>query len=153
MKRIITTISAILCFASTANAQMVRAQDPETVAAALRGMGYKAKLAKDDTGSPYIESASGGSNFSVFFFECTKGVDCKTIQFFTGYSDRKPTLTKINDWNADKRFARAYLTQEGLPRLEMDLDLDYGGVSSKLFEDNIEFWVALMSLYETHIAG
>jgi hypothetical protein len=33
----------------------------------------------------------------------------------------------------------------------MDVDLDDGGVSTKLFEDNLEFWVAVMAAFEKHI--
>jgi hypothetical protein len=33
----------------------------------------------------------------------------------------------------------------------MDVDLDDGGISSKLFEDNLEFWVLLMAQFEKHI--
>lgn len=138
---------------SGAHAQNVSATSPQGVVAALQNAGYKATLSKDSTGDPLISSSSGGSNFSVFFFGCTKNVDCRTIQFFAGYSDRKPTLSMMNDWNSKKRFARAYVADSGNARIEMDLDLDDGGMSAKLFEDNLEFWVAVMGAFEKHIGG
>ncbi len=153
MRSLIAAFAATLLFAGTANAQMVRAQDPSSVASALRNMGYKAEMTKDDSGDPLIKSSSGGSTFAIFFFGCTKNVDCRTIQFFAGYTDKKPTLSVINDWNANKRFGRAYISSSGSARVEMDVDLDDGGVSPKLFEDNVEFWVLLMSQFEKHIAG
>ncbi len=133
---------------------MVRAQDPSSVVRALQGAGYKAEVTKDDTGDPLIRSTSSGSNFAIFFFGCTKNVDCTTIQFFAGYDrDKSPTLSQMNDWNSRKRFARAYISDKGAARIEMDVDIDDGGISTKLFEDNLEFWVLLMSQFEKHIDG
>ncbi len=153
MRTFIAAIAATLLFAGTAQAQMVRAQDPESVASALRGMGYKAEMTKDDSGDPLIKSSSSGSTFAIFFFGCTKNTDCRTIQFFAGYTDKKPSLERINEWNSNKRFGRAYTSKTGAARVEMDVDLDDGGLSTKLFEDNVEFWVLLMSQFEKHIAG
>lgn len=153
MRILLSALAATFLFAGTANAQMVRAQDPGSVARALQGMGYKAEMTKDDSGDPLIKSSSGGSNFAIFFFGCTKNTDCRTVQFFAGYTDRKPTLARINEWNMNKRFGRAYVSSSGSARVEMDVDLDDGGVSPKLFEDNVEFWVLLMGQFEKHIAG
>ena len=33
----------------------------------------------------------------------------------------------------------------------MEVDLDDGGVSTTLFEDNLEFWVVVMAAFEKHI--
>jgi len=144
--------AALFAFSGTAHAQMVRAQDPGSIVRALQGAGYKAALTKDDSGDPMIKSSSSGSNFAIFFFGCTKNVDCRTIQFFAGYPDRSPTLSQMNDWNSKKRFARAYISDKGAARIEMDVDIDDGGISTKLFEDNLEFWVLLMSEFEKNLS-
>jgi hypothetical protein len=39
----------------------------------------------------------------------------------------------------------------GSSRVEMDVDLDDGGMSYGLFEDNLQFWVATMAAFEKHI--
>ncbi len=142
-----------LALGGTAQAEAISATNPQAIVAAMQNAGYKATLSKDSTGDPLISSSSGGSNFSIFFFGCTKNTDCRTIQFFAGYSDRKPTLSMMNDWNSKKRFARAYVADSGNARIEMDLDLDDGGISTKLFEDNLEFWVAVMGAFEKHIGS
>ena len=153
LRKIAATAAAALMFTGTAHAQMVRAQDPQSVVSALQGAGYKATLTKDDTGDPLIRSSSSGSNFAIFFFGCTKNVDCRTLQFFAGYSDKKPSLSMINDWNAKKRFGRAYISDSGAARIEMDVDVDDGGISKLLFEDNLEFWVLIMGQFEKHISA
>ena len=57
----------------------------------------------------------------------------------------------MNQWNAENRFGRGYLTDEGSARIEMDVDLDDGGLSRELFIDNLEFWVLVMSRFEDYI--
>ena len=152
-RKAILVTAATFAFAGAAQAQMVTAQNPQSIVNALQNAGYKAELSKDGTGDPLIKSSSGGSSFAVFFFGCTKNVDCATIQFFAGYTDKKVTLSQMNDWNSKKRFGRAYVADSGAARIEMDVDLDDGGVSAKLFEDNVEFWVVTMSAFEKHIGA
>ena len=153
IRNIIIAFAATFSFAGKAQAQMVTAKNPQSVVSALQNAGYKAELTKDGTGDPLIRSSSGGSSFAVFFFGCTKNIDCATIQFFAGYTDKKPTISLMNDWNSKKRFGRAYVTDTGAARIEMDVDLDDGGLSAKLFEDNVEFWVVTMSAFEKHIGA
>ncbi len=154
MRKFAVAAAALFCFSGAAHAQMVRAQDPSSVSRALQSAGYKAEMTKDDSGDPLIRSTSSGSNFAIFFFGCTKNVDCRTIQFFAGYDrDKSPSLSQMNDWNSRKRFGRAYISDKGAARIEMDVDLDDGGISTKLFEDNLEFWVLLMAQVEKHIDG
>jgi Putative bacterial sensory transduction regulator len=153
IRNTIIALAATFAFAGTAQAQMVTAKNPQSIVSALQNAGYKAELTKDGTGDPLIRSSSSGSSFAIFFFGCTKNVDCATIQFFAGYTDKKATLSQMNDWNSKKRFGRAYLADSGAARIEMDVDLDDGGLSAKLFEDNVEFWVVTMSAFEKHIGA
>lgn len=141
-------------FAGTAQAQTVTATNPASIVKVLQDNGYRAELSKDPTGDPMIKSASSGSNFTVLFYGCTDGRDCATVQFFAGYTDAaNNSATAMNEWNAKNRFGRAYVTDKGAARLEMDLDLDDGGMSTALFEDNIEFWVTIMANFEEYIVG
>lgn len=131
---------------------LVSAGNPASVSNALQAAGYRAVVSKDNDGDPMIESASNGSSFTIFFLGCTRNTDCRTLQFYSGYRDPKnASLDAMNQWNATHRFARGYVTQNGSARVEMDLDLDDGGMSPALFEDNLEFWVALMSSFEKYV--
>ena len=148
---IVAALSA-LALSGTAHAQMVRAQDPKSVTTALQNAGYKAELTKDPTGDPLVKSSSSGSSYEIYFYNCTKNVDCRTIQFSSAYSrDKTPTADDMNDWNNKNRFTRAYVTPKGIARIEMDVDLDDGGMSKLLFEDNLEYWVVLMAGFEKHL--
>ena len=140
--------------AGDADPPMVTATNPEGIAALLQSEGYAAKIEKTADGEPVIRSKSSGSNFAVYFYNCKDGKDCATVQFSAGYdtsTDKQPSLAKINEWNRDKRFGNAYLDEENDPIIEMDVDLDDGGMSRALFVDNFEFWTSVMAEFEKHI--
>ena len=140
--------------AQAAAAQNVTAADPSSVAAALQGAGYRAELTKDDDGDPLIKSSSSGTDFLILFYACTRNVDCRTVQFYAGYSDPKnASLASLNQWNGAHRFGRAYLTDKGSARIEMDVDLDAGGMSRALFSDNVTVWTQVMARFESFIYG
>ncbi len=152
MRTTMTMLGAgLLAAATPAAGQMVTAKDPQSVITVMQEAGFQAKLEKTEAGDPMIRSASSGSRFTVFFYNCTKGADCATVQFFTGYQKKGLKLERINEWNRDQRFGRAYIDKEGEPVVEMDVDLDDGGVSTALFTDNLEFWTSIMSDFEKHI--
>jgi hypothetical protein len=133
----------IVFFLSTsAEAQMVTAQNPSSVVSAVQSAGYKALLKRDSDGTPSISSSASGMKFVIFFFGCKEGENCKTIQFFSGITEaNNASLKKMNEWNAGHRFTRAYLAEDGTTaRIEMDLNLDKGGISSSLFSDNLALW-------------
>jgi len=131
----------------------VQAQDPASVVSAMQEAGYRAQLTTDDVGDPLIRSSSGGTDFLVLFYNCTDNTDCRTIQFYVGFSEpNSATIQSMNTWNKDNRFGRAYY-DDGIARLEMDLDLDDGGVSRALFEDNLEYWALVMSKFEDYVSS
>ncbi|MEA3050388.1 MAG: hypothetical protein QOG84_2224 [Sphingomonadales bacterium] len=138
--------------AAAAASYLVHAQDPSTVVRALVGGGYSAKLGVDKVGDPMVTSAVGGTSFQIFFYNCTNHTGCATVQFHSGYDlNTSPGLETINEWNRSERFGRAYLDKENDPILEMDVDLDDGGLSPLLFIDNIEFWGTILGKFEQHI--
>ncbi|HYW15664.1 MAG TPA: YbjN domain-containing protein [Allosphingosinicella sp.] len=139
-------------WALPAEAQMVKAQDPGTVVKALQEAGYSAKLGKDKLGDPMITSGASGTPFQIYFYNCTDNRNCATVQFNSGYDLKEPvSLERINEWNRNQRFGRAFLDKENDPILQMDLDLDDGGISRLLFVDNIEFWTSVLGRFEQHI--
>lgn len=144
--------TAFAMLPGAANAQLISAADPIAVAKVLQDKGYRAELTKDSEGDPLIKSSAEGANFLLLFFNCTGGKQCATVQFYAGF-DREGSfsLDKLNEWNRTKRFGRAYRDNEGDPVIEMDVDMDDGGMSKALFEDNIEFWTSLLSSFQTFI--
>jgi hypothetical protein len=139
-------------WALPAQAELVRAQDPGSLVRALQQGGYSAMLGVDKVGDPMITSGASGRSFQIFFYNCTDHRECATVTFHSGYDmQASPGLERMNEWNRGKRFGRAYLDKEDDPILEMDVDLDDGGLSPLLFIDNIEFWASVLSDFEKHI--
>jgi hypothetical protein len=134
-----------------AAAQNVDATRPETIVVALREAGYRAVLDKDNSGDPMVKSGAAGVDFSVYFYNCTANKACKTVQFHAGFVKKGVTLDTINTWNATHRFARAYLDDEKDPRIEMDVDLDHGGLPTKLFQANLATWDSLVGEFQKTI--
>ena len=133
-------------------AQMVRAQDPSTLVRALQKEGFAAKLGTDKVGDPMITSGVSGTTFQIYFYNCTEHKNCATVQFNSGYDLKdRVSLERINEWNRSQRFGRAFLDKENDPILQMDVDLDDGGMSSALFIDNVEFWASVLGGFEKHI--
>ena len=148
----IAVAAALAAWALPAEAQMVRAQDPGSLVKALQQGGYAARLGTDKVGDPMITSGVSGTNFQIFFYNCTDHKACATVQFHSGYDLKQSIgLERINAWNSTQRFGRAYLDKEEDPILEMDVDLDDGGVSQLLFIDNVEFWASVLGKFEQHI--
>lgn len=151
---LLLTLAANLLISQAAHAQLITAKDPSSIVRVLQNKGYRAELTKDETGDPMIRSASSGTDFLVMFYNCKENRNCATVQFYSGFSEFKNgSVAAINEWNAKNRFGRAYVSDKGTARLEMDLDLDDGGMSLALFEDNIEFWVAILANFEKHLSG
>lgn len=73
----------------------------------------------------------------------------KNLQFYAGFK-KKVTLSRINEWNASKRYTRAYADKEGDPVLEADIDLE-GGVTYGAITEFFKTWVTSVKLFTQHI--
>jgi Putative bacterial sensory transduction regulator len=147
--------AAAVAVSAPAHAELVTPKSPEVIAGLIRSMGMPAKVVSKPGENPYIESKYSGLVYLVFFMTCDdSNKNCKTIQYYMGYSDAKETsLEKINDWNRDHRFARAYRDNEGDPVLEMDIDLDFAGLPRENVIESLRTWQSLMDQYQKHLFG
>jgi Putative bacterial sensory transduction regulator len=134
---------AVPLAATPAQARNVVA-DTAQIAALLKALGRTAEVS-EVSGKPYIKSKTAGDfTFLMFFAGCTSGSSgCKTIQLYAGFTpNRKPTQQQINDHARNNRWGRTYIDGDGDPVIEMDIDLEQGGMSEELFKDNIAYWDA-----------
>lgn len=146
MKRFATmALAAAACLGHTPLAAENVTADVERIATILQSEGYKAKRAGEPA-KPYLETAMGGYNTSIYFFGCNdRGKACKAVQFYAGFDPKNsPSLQAMNDFSAQNRFGRVYLDDDGDPIIEMDVDLEAGGMSEALFLDNIAYWNAIL---------
>ena len=141
--------SVLFCTASVAE---VTAKNAYTILEAVHEYGYTATMEKDNDGDPKIVGRVSSTKFNVYFYGCKENTNCKSLIFKAGYnlSDGLPA-SKINEWNRNKRFSRAYIDEEGDPFLEMDVNLDYDGVGTKNFQDTLDWWRVSVESFEEFI--
>ncbi len=108
----------------------------------LQQAGYRA-VVEQGSQAPFIKSAVSGINFSIFFYGLQADTGkASSLRFFAGWrvgTDREGSLQKTNDWNARRRYAKAYVDEENDICLDMDL-VTSKGVSRAQVADVIEVW-------------
>lgn len=134
----ISAACLVSCLSFSALANNVAATDPAVLANIISGYG-SANLTTNASGNPRIESRIDGIRFNVIFYGCTENTNCGSVQFTSSWKKPGLSLEKINSWNRDKRFGKAYLDNEGDPVIEMDVNLRHG-VSHNNFDDTVDFW-------------
>ncbi len=141
-------LSAALFVTAAPVAAQTMTADPAAVTAALKARGMPVEQEKDNDGNPVLQTQfDEGTKFTIYFYGCTNGLKCDSLQFHTLYSDSKATVTTLNQFNLDRRFGRAAFEASGDAGLRMDFNLAAGGMPKALFLDNIELWNELMTVF------
>lgn len=115
----------------TAQNAVVTNMSSQDVEGLLRGMGIEYKVMKEGMYNFRLE----GYNVVLF----NKGTN---MQFWAGFK-KKADLQKVNEWNKNKRFSRAYIDGDGDPVVEWDVDFD-GGVQKANVENAITTFRAVV---------
>lgn len=146
-------LGAALAFSATpAHAELVNAKNPATIKAIVESQGWPATLVTKAGDDPYIESTRNGLKFLILFMNCDDNKNCKTLQYYMGFNDAKNvSFERLNEWNKEKRFARAYRDDEGDPVLEMDVDVDFAGIPRENIGETFNTWASLMDSYREFI--
>lgn len=144
-------LALALADAPAAPAQTLDASSPWKLGEVMKAAGYRATLESDNAGNPVIRSGTGGVNFSIYFYGCRDGQNCRSIQFSSGFKLREPVEPALmNDWNGRKRFARGWADADGNTFLRLDMNL-VGGVTEKNFADTLDLWSILLGDFVKHI--
>ncbi|WP_411342162.1 YbjN domain-containing protein [Sphingopyxis sp. J-6] len=144
-------LSAALFAAVPAGAQTILA-DPASITAALKGRSMPVTQEKDDENNPVLQTQFGdGAKFTIYFYGCTDGLKCSSLQFHTLYSGSNATVDKMNQFNLDRRYGRGVIESNGDAGLRMDFNFAAGGMSKALFLDNVDLWDELMSVFSESI--
>ena len=151
MRLLPLALAATLAPIAVSAQSLVEAGDPDRLVELLHEGGYVAERTTDGVGDPMIDVTLPGTSFEVYFYDCTDGSDCLTLQLSSGYDlPDGMSLERANEWNRDKRYATVYLDEEDDPFLQMDLNIDYG-VTDKNFIDNVKMYVRLVGKFEDYI--
>ncbi|WHU03691.1 MULTISPECIES: YbjN domain-containing protein [unclassified Sphingomonas] len=119
---------------------LVCANAPQTVLAAMEKAGFKPKMSADRDGDPMIEG-QGVFRFNVFFYGCDKQhVNCDSLRFealFAKAPENTPAFA--NKWNAGKRFLQASVHADGQLGFAYDVAM-VGGLNQRNFSDVLAWW-------------
>jgi hypothetical protein len=111
---------------------------PAEIASIISDCGYKVQIDQLESGRKVIRSATSGWNFLIYMYGPNDEPEkIYTIQFTLAIV-RKPTLQEINKWNAEKRFLKAYIDNDGDLWLEWDVVLKY--VAPLYLKECIEYF-------------
>ncbi|WP_421759793.1 YbjN domain-containing protein [Devosia sp.] len=143
-------LSLYLALVSAASAQSILdASNVNEIVTIAKSYG-PADLVTRDSGDPRISGTIGGLPYQLFFMNCTDGKACEDINFYAGFTDTKPTLDAINDWNRSKRFGKAYLDSELDAVIEYDVNLEHGVTRDNL-DAAFSLWSQLVPEYAAFV--
>ncbi|MFN3643722.1 MAG: YbjN domain-containing protein [Gemmobacter sp.] len=144
----IAVLATVALPAPMAGAQvLLDATNPAQIAQAIVAHGYRAQLETGQSGDPLIRSSAEGINFTLFFYGCNQGKDCRSIRYSTNFRvNPAPTVEKINEWNNTKTIGMAAVTPDGLARLGHHVALS-GGVSEANLRASYDLWRAALRQY------
>jgi hypothetical protein len=110
----------------------------------MQHMGLRAER-QSDSGISWLESGTSGYEFHVYFYDCDVIGVCEDVQLRALFVNKRPlALEDINRWNTTRRFAKAYLLQDGDLAIEMDLPAK-GGITSGEIRYVLEIWDAMLN--------
>jgi hypothetical protein len=144
-------IAAIGVFAGPPGAvaqDVITFADPDVVLNVAKGYGA-ANLDKDSDGNPMVSGRLEGVKYSIFFYSCNEGANCRSMQFSTGYTDPF-TAAKANEWNYKFRWIKAYESNGSNFRMDVDFK---GGITRENLDAQFETWNSLISEIKTFVTG
>jgi len=102
----------------------------------LESMGYEVEQPKEDV----LQFAIEGHTALAINKK-------KNVQLYSYFKkqQKKMDLKKVNEWNATKRFSRAYLDEDGDAVIEWDIDLEGGTTSGALKESIRTYRIGVMT--------
>ncbi len=139
MMRYLVPVIALLASATSAQAQMVSAADPQGMAAVLSEAGYTTEVDVDDVGDPRIVIELNGWGSSILFYGCDEVTHdgCDSIQLSTGFDRETPmdpatALEVALRW----RYVAVSLDEDGDPYLRWDI-VTQDGIPQAVFLDAV----------------
>lgn len=156
MKHVIAAAAAALVWACAANGAAAKdipagGLTVQEVAAWLKAKGYRADLEQTDEGEKYVASAAEGVNFEIYMYDCKGAARCTSLQFHIGFGmESDLSVDRINSWNRENRYVKAYLDDEKDPYFQYDANLSPGGTYEAL-DDDLGVWLGFLPNIKSHI--
>ena len=130
------TAALLAGMASTAvAADMIDAAKPDSVTAFFFNKGIASKQITDSYGDPLVQLRQDDREYLVFFYGCTDGAACNSLQLYRGYeTDGKVGQDVVNDLNLEIRYVKAAIDKEDDVVMMLDIFTGSNGVPADEFE-------------------
>lgn len=119
-----------LAAATPALAATVSAQDPASLAEALKGAGHEVTAGIDDTGDPVLDLVMQGYKARLLFLDCDEAAHdkCGSVQFFSSFDAEGAGLTASDAvrFAGRHRYGAVTLNASGDPTLRWDVETGDG---------------------------
>lgn len=116
----------------------------------LRRVGLDYERGEDDEGDPKFEFKLATYNVVIYSYSCEED-GCANLRIYASFSmDEPPSVETINEWNRTKRYATAYLSEEGKARIDNDLVIK-GGVTLDVVENFIVNFRDRLNEFAAHV--
>lgn len=139
--------------AAAASTTTVSAVKPDSVAEALKNLGYTAELAKDANGDPLINTDIGGWQAALLFYECNEKTHdgCQSLQFVANFTpEKKFTAEDAVKFMRNTRFASVSLDKE--QSVTMTWDVVTGkGIDLEVFSNAVDMFRSAMDTLGTEV--
>jgi hypothetical protein len=114
------------------------------LAKVFQNAGYRADV--PTSGSPRILTGMSGYKVAIFMYSCDDA-GCGSLEFSSSFTkSAKMTLSIVNKWNQEKRYAKAYLDTDGDLNLEYDVSFAGGVTNDHLIQAASVFETLLPAL-------
>jgi Putative bacterial sensory transduction regulator len=113
--------------------------------------GVKASIQHDSTyNNDYVAAAVKGINFGVWFYNCDKSGRCKSLEYAAGWGGSHVISDKLNDWNRDNLYLRAYIARDGALWATYDIDIAPGGTWEQL-DFSLNRWAVHIANFKSYM--
>ena len=140
----VSPLTAGAALAQTAPATASRGLTPAEVGTWITGLGGRVGPVQTQNGLTFFTVTNAGLTWAVFFYGCEAGV-CGEVQFSAVVPGAGATLDKVNAWNRDNRYLKAFHTAAAIPTATVQYDvvvLSGGGVTQ--LADPLAVWLQLL---------
>lgn len=123
---------------------------PAEVRAWLMAKGATVEEPRTVEGQTLLQVNDGTTNWLIFFYGCDATGRCQDIQFAANVVAGGLSLDRINAWNREQRFVKAYLQSnlDGTPSAVLQFDvLLQPGLDAEQLNDPTVVWLELLARF------
>lgn len=103
-----------------------------------------ARVDRDDDGQEYVAGSIDGINYALDVYNCDP--ECADLTFTASFEMNGVTDAMMNEWNASRRFGKAYIRSDGDAVLQIAINTRYG-ITVETFRDDMVWWETVLTDY------